>query len=139
MFFAFLSAAFCNILQPLSYEQPSFSNAICTDPKALNTQSTQGKELSEYHYPSTAQVAGGGFATPWGSDLTFSPQTFPKVPHHGLLCLQGLPHLESTRTARTRTPKPLYTRDIPRKKHLIHPLNNSDNSILSPIYMFQTR
>lgn len=33
----------------------------------------------------------------------------------------------------------LYTRDIPRKKHLIHPLNNSDNSVLSPIYMFQTR
>lgn len=45
----------------------------------------------------------------------------------------------STRTTRTQTPKTLYTRDIPRKKHLIHPLNNSDNSVLSPIYMFQTR
>jgi len=44
----------------------------------------------------------------------------------------------STRTARTRTP-PLRPRDAPGKKHFIHPLNNSDNSILSPIYMFQTR
>lgn len=45
---------------------------------------------------------------------------------------------EHTHHAHTDT-QSLYTRDIPRKKHLIHPLNNSDNSVLSPIYMFQTR
>lgn len=48
------------------------------------------------------------------------------------------PAQESTHTTHTDT-QSLYTRDIPRKKHLIHPLNNSDNSVLSPIYMFQTR
>lgn len=48
------------------------------------------------------------------------------------------PAQESTHHTHTDT-QSLYTRDIPRKKHLIHPLNNSDNSVLSPIYMVQTR
>lgn len=63
--------------------------------------------------------------------------------HWGLfpIHLRPLPRAspgEHTHHTHTDT-QSLYTWDIPRKKHLIHPLNNSDNSVLSPIYMFQTR
>lgn len=98
----------------------------------------QGFPPSLLHFPSMEQVLGKHQLAQRGA----SPPLPRSAPPAGTGPEPARPNLsweESTRTACTQTPNTLYTRDIPRKKHLIHPLNNSDNSILSPIYMFQTR
>lgn len=111
---------------------------------AARSSSTRGKTHCPLQQRLCCSMLPFSYTPKQGAD-SGKPPCALRDPHHALLHLRGLalsqpgPNLESTRTTCTQTPNTLYTRDIPRKKHLIHPLNNSDNSVLSPIYMFQTR
>lgn len=87
--------------------------------------------LSLPFHPSHLSKAWSRFWNTWRGPLG-------AFPHPPVATAPSQPRRAHTPHTHTDT-QSLYTWDIPRKKHLIHPLNNSDNSVLSPIYMFQTR